>query len=54
LSLQYSWLHAKFYFLYQDLIFPPMSAQQGASVPIELLHSSRPSHYTMAPMLRCT
>ena len=33
---------------------PLVSARQGASVPIKLLHSSRPSRYTTASTLRCT
>ena len=33
---------------------PPVSAQQGASVPIKLLHSSQSSSYMAASMLRCT
>ena len=32
----------------------PVSARQGASVPIKLLHSSQSIRYTAASMLRCT
>jgi len=34
--------------------YPPVSARQGASVLIKLLHSSRPSRYTTASTLHCT
>jgi len=34
--------------------YPPVSARQGASVPVKLLHSSRPSRYMTASTLRCT
>jgi len=33
---------------------PPVSARQGANVPIKLLHSSQSSSYTAASTLRCT
>jgi len=33
---------------------PPVSARQGASVPIKLLHSSQSGSYTVASTLRCT
>jgi len=33
---------------------PPVSARQGASVPIKLVHSSQSSSYTAASTLRCT
>ena len=33
---------------------PTVSAWQGASVPIKLLHSSRPNRYTAASTLLCT
>jgi len=32
----------------------PVSAWQGASVPIKLLHSSQSSSFTVASTLRCT
>jgi len=34
--------------------YPPVSARQGASVSVKLLHSSRQIRYTTASMLRCT
>ena len=33
---------------------PPVSARQGASVPIKLLHSSQSSSFAAASTLRCT
>ena len=33
---------------------PPVSAQQGTSVPIKLLHSSQSSSFAAASTLRCT